>query len=310
MGRRAATRCAAARMAWRDARVSHTANGVYAAMFMAAAHAASLGVDSAAECADVGLSVIPRESRLAEAVRTARGLDGSWEEIVDQLYERYGSLHGVHAINNTALVAAALYAFDEFSPAICAVVQGGWDTDTNGAAVGSIFGAPRPDRGSVVRPAPRPLRELAADVRRDHTGGARRPHPRRLMTDEAPAFDPLVPRPIDRPTVVPLEGPLDVLDGAKILAAPDDPADWPAWRERLAAWREDARARMRLRRRHLRPARARVDSALLLLRARLALGRAPLRPRGRPASRRTGCSTRASASSAATTGSSSGTPTR
>ena len=49
----------AARMAWHDARVSHTANGVYAAMFMAAAHAASLGVDTASECADVGLSVDP-----------------------------------------------------------------------------------------------------------------------------------------------------------------------------------------------------------------------------------------------------------
>jgi ADP-ribosylglycohydrolase len=141
----------AARMAWRDARVSHTANGVYAAMFMAAAHAASLGVDSASECADAGLSVIPRESRLAQAIRAARTLEGSWEEIVDQLYELYGGLHGVHAINNTALVAAALYSFDEFSPAICAAVQGGWDTDTNGAAVGSIFGAlgPIEERWSV-----------------------------------------------------------------------------------------------------------------------------------------------------------------
>ena len=50
--------------------------------------------------------------------------------------------HWVHAINNTALVAAALYRFDgDFSGAISAVVQGGWDTDTNGAAVGSILGA-------------------------------------------------------------------------------------------------------------------------------------------------------------------------
>ncbi len=50
-------------------------------------------------------------------------------------------------------------------------------------------------------------------------------------------FDPLVPRPIDRPT--PIDG---TLDTAKIIAAPDDPADWAAWRDALAAWRERARA--------------------------------------------------------------------
>ncbi len=134
---------AAARMAWEDARVSHTANGVYAAMFMASAHAASVAGASPAACADAGLSVVPAESRLAEALRTARELAGlAWEEAVDELYARYDGYHWVHAINNTALVAAALYAFDDdFSGAISAVVQGGWDTDTNGAAVGSIVGA-------------------------------------------------------------------------------------------------------------------------------------------------------------------------
>ena len=131
-------------MAWEDARVSHTGNGVYASMFMAAAHAASLTGASPAACADAGLSVVPAGSRLAEALRTARELapGRDWEETVDGLYERYGTYHWVHAINNTALVAAALYACDDdFSGAISAVVQGGWDTDTNGAAVGSIVGA-------------------------------------------------------------------------------------------------------------------------------------------------------------------------
>ena len=135
---------AAARMAWADACVSHTANGVYAAMFMAAAHAASVAGASPAECADVGLSVVPAASRLAEALGTARDVaqELAWEEAVDELYARYDSYHWVHAINNTALVAAALYAFDDdFSGAISGVVQGGWDTDTNGAAVGSIVGA-------------------------------------------------------------------------------------------------------------------------------------------------------------------------
>jgi ADP-ribosylglycohydrolase len=151
---------AAARMAWADARVSHTANGVYAAMFMAAAHAASLSAPSAAACADAGLSVVPARSRLAEALRTARDLAGrlEWERLVDELERRYGGYHWVHAINNTALVAAALYTFEsDFSDAVCAVVQGGWDTDTNGAAVGSILGAVAGTAGIEQRWA-RPLR--------------------------------------------------------------------------------------------------------------------------------------------------------
>ncbi len=131
----------AAHMAWEDARVSHTANGVYAAMFMAAAHAATLADVTAAEAADIGLQAVPPRSRLAEAIGTARAASGDWESIVDALYDRYGSLHWVHAINNTALVAAAMYHCTTFDEAIGNVVAGGWDTDTNGAAIGSIFGA-------------------------------------------------------------------------------------------------------------------------------------------------------------------------
>jgi hypothetical protein len=113
-------------------------------MFMAAAHAASLAAGSPGECADAGLAVVPEHSRLGEALRFARGLQGGWEKKVDALWGRFGGLHWVHAVNNTALVAAALWSFDGYSEAICGVVQGGWDTDTNGAAVGSILGALRP----------------------------------------------------------------------------------------------------------------------------------------------------------------------
>jgi sulfatase modifying factor 1 len=58
--------------------------------------------------------------------------------------------------------------------------------------------------------------------------------------------DPWSPRPIDLPTPVPLEpdAELDALDNAKIFAAPDDPADWPAWREALTRWRAEAAERI------------------------------------------------------------------
>ena len=58
--------------------------------------------------------------------------------------------------------------------------------------------------------------------------------------------DPLVPRPIDLYTPVPLDPDADLapLDTAKIFAAPDDPADWPAWRAALTRWREEAAARI------------------------------------------------------------------
>jgi hypothetical protein len=60
---------------------------------------------------------------------------------------------------------------------------------------------------------------------------------------------PYRPRPIDLPAEVPVAVPgaaqpdLSVLDEAKIIAAPDDPARWPAWRETLRTWRDDAARR-------------------------------------------------------------------
>lgn len=59
-------------------------------------------------------------------------------------------------------------------------------------------------------------------------------------------INPLVPRAIDLPTVLPSDGRIDpaVGDIAKIFAAPENPAEWPAWRESLDVWRAEARERL------------------------------------------------------------------
>lgn len=60
-------------------------------------------------------------------------------------------------------------------------------------------------------------------------------------------LNPYVPRPIDLPYRAPLAHALDdltILDDAKIIAAPNDPAEWPTWRNALAAWRADAARRL------------------------------------------------------------------
>lgn len=136
---------AAAEHAWRDARLTHTANGVYGAMFAAAMCAQSLVATSAEEAVTAGLSVVPPGSRLHEAVRLAAedaSVERDFERVVDRLYERHGRLHWVHTINNAALVAAALvHGGGDVTASIAGAVAGGWDTDSAGATAGSVAGA-------------------------------------------------------------------------------------------------------------------------------------------------------------------------
>ncbi|RPF32778.1 ADP-ribosylglycohydrolase family protein [Streptomyces sp. TLI_185] len=135
---------AAAEQAHRDATLTHTANGVYAAMFTAAtiAQAAAATHDIHA-CLRTGLTVIPPRSRLAQAVGHAIQLaekHTDFDTVVDELHATHAATHHwVHAIPNTALIAAALtHANGDFTGSICRAVSGGWDTDSNGATAGSI----------------------------------------------------------------------------------------------------------------------------------------------------------------------------
>ncbi|MFJ3986104.1 ADP-ribosylglycohydrolase family protein [Streptomyces fungicidicus] len=144
---------AAAGQAHRDATLTHTANGVYAAMFTAAVVAtAATGDHDVHACLRTGLTVVPPRSRLARAVRRAVRLardHTDFDTVVDLLHGTYAATHHwVHAVPNTALIAAALtHADGDFTGSVCRAVSGGWDTDSNGATAGSVAallaGSPR-----------------------------------------------------------------------------------------------------------------------------------------------------------------------
>ena len=135
----------AAALAFQDASLSHTANGIYGAMWAAALIAASFAAPDLPAALGVSLAYVPPRSRLAEALRHvielhASGLD--WETARDEIEKAYGHYGFVHTINNAAVVAAALlWGEEDFTKVIGLAVQGGWDTDCNGATAGSAFGA-------------------------------------------------------------------------------------------------------------------------------------------------------------------------
>jgi ADP-ribosylglycohydrolase len=143
---------AAAAQAYRDACLTHTANGVYGAMFTAAAvAAAATGTADVHAAIAAGLSVVPPRSRFAAAVRfgvRAAGDHADFADAVDSVHAEYEAYHWVHVLPNAALLVAALtHADGDFTGSICRAVSGGLDTDSNGATAGSLAGllAGRPD---------------------------------------------------------------------------------------------------------------------------------------------------------------------
>lgn len=135
----------AAELAWRDASFSHVKNGIYGEMYVAAIIAAAFVESDLEKLVEIGLSQIPANCRLAQdirqAVQIAQEATGQLD-LVGRLWEAFQHYNPVHTNNNAALVTASLlYAKSDFEKAITTSVLGGWDTDCNGATVGSIMGA-------------------------------------------------------------------------------------------------------------------------------------------------------------------------
>ncbi len=137
----------AAEMAFRDACISHVKNGIYGEMFAAAMLACAAVTDDCAAIIEGGLAQIPQTSRLFEhvtAVLTDWRNGVSAEEAFRRIHEKFNerTSHGwCHTISNAMIVAASLlYGQGDYGKSICMAVEAAFDTDCNGATVGSVLG--------------------------------------------------------------------------------------------------------------------------------------------------------------------------
>jgi ADP-ribosylglycohydrolase len=135
---------AAAALSYQDASLSHVGNGVYGEMWAAALVSAAFTAGSAQEAVTVALGVVPPRSRLAAAITHVLDLhaDGlTWDDALVQIRLAYGHYSWIHTINNAAVVVAGLLWGEwDYMSALGKTVMSGWDTDSNGATVGSVAG--------------------------------------------------------------------------------------------------------------------------------------------------------------------------
>jgi transcriptional regulator with XRE-family HTH domain/ADP-ribosylglycohydrolase len=137
----------AAEMAWRDASISHIKNGIYGEMWASAMIACAACTQDMKEIIKGGLAQIPEKSRLFERIMAVI----SWyengvssEQVFENIHKEWDehTEHGwCHTISNAMIVAAALlFGEGDYSKSICMAVQTAFDTDCNGATVGSVIG--------------------------------------------------------------------------------------------------------------------------------------------------------------------------
>ncbi len=137
----------AAEMGFRDASISHVKNGIYGEMFAAAMIAAAAVCDDIQTVIQAGLDEIPKQCRLRHDIELVldwhkQGIDEI--AVIDNIHKTYDeySPHGWCHTNSNAMIVvfALLYGNKEFGKSICLAVQSAFDTDCNGATVGSIIG--------------------------------------------------------------------------------------------------------------------------------------------------------------------------
>ncbi|MEN6415231.1 MAG: ADP-ribosylglycohydrolase family protein [Armatimonadota bacterium] len=159
----------AADYAQRDARISHTGDGIYAERYVAALISLAMVEKDRVKVLQEALSVIPADCKYACAIKDVlRWYDqcATWGEAWDLLDAKYGflsdgsraalfaeekyqaglyknwiNMRWVHAdINGAAVALALLYGDGDFTKTVCIAVMCGYDCDCNAGTVGAVLG--------------------------------------------------------------------------------------------------------------------------------------------------------------------------
>lgn len=137
----------AADMAFRDACVSHTKNGIYGEMYIAALLALCAIESDLMTAIKDALKFVPQKSRFVKCVSAIiekyengtsedecfAGIHTEWNE-----HEGYDWCHTLSNIQ--IVVASLLYGGGDYTKTICRAVQTCFDTDCNAATAGSVLG--------------------------------------------------------------------------------------------------------------------------------------------------------------------------
>jgi ADP-ribosylglycohydrolase len=135
----------AAELAYRDAFLSHRRNGIYGAMYFAAAQSAAFAVDNAEDALRIALTEIPCNCALFQdiswSLEESRNIH-TYMDARDAVDARFPGMHPVHTNNNACLtVFGLLIGAGDVGKTISELVAMGMDNDCTAATAGSIVGA-------------------------------------------------------------------------------------------------------------------------------------------------------------------------
>ena len=116
-------------------------------MFTAAMLARAAVSTDIADVIQSGLSEIPSTSRLYKSISEMlnwKERGETFQDVIERIYDQYDEqkIHQwTHAIPNAMIVTAGLlYGEGDYGRSVCLTVQSAFDTDCNGATIGSIVG--------------------------------------------------------------------------------------------------------------------------------------------------------------------------